>query len=124
MTEPILGKFSLSDEIERLTPGDNRSGRRAEILVKTDRLRVVLTTMRAGIELQEHTAPGPITIHALEGSFTVTVEGDDHDLDPGDLISIQPNAPHSVRATTDGAFLLTISWTPNDTSDPETVSQR
>jgi len=116
-TEAILGEFRLKDEIERLQPGEGRSGRRAETLIKTDRLRVVLVTMRAGAELQEHSAPGPITIHALSGAFDVTVGEESRPLAAGELISIQTNHRHAVRATEDGAFLLTISWLPDDTSE-------
>lgn len=121
MTDTILGKFHLHDEIARFTPGESRSGRRAETLIKTDRLRVVLVTMRAGAELQEHTAPGPITIHALLGRFSITAAADHHDLAHGDLISIQTDVPHAVRAEEDGAFLLTISWHADDASDPAAV---
>jgi len=115
--DAILGEFRLQDEIDRLQPGDSRSGRRAETLIKTDRLRVVLVTMRAGAELQEHSAPGPITIQALEGAFEVTVGVAVRPLEAGSLISIQAGARHAVRATGDGAFLLTISWLPDDAGD-------
>lgn len=123
MAESILGKFHLHDEIARLTPGESRSGRRAETLIKTDRLRVVLVTMRAGSELQEHSAPGPITIQALLGRFSVSVAGEEHDLAHGNLISIQTDVPHTVRAVEDGAFLLTISWLPDDASDSAAIEQ-
>lgn len=117
MAEAILGEFRLQDEIARLQPDDSRSGRRAETLVKSDRLRVVLVTMRAGAELQEHSAPGPITIHALSGTFDVDVGGGSRVLAAGDLISIDGGVRHAVRSVDDGAFLLTISWLPDDPGD-------
>ena len=121
--DAILGEVRLQDEIARLEPGDSRSGRRAETLVKSDRLRVVLITMRSGAELQEHSAPGPITIHSLTGSFEVEVAGNEsRQLAAGDLISIQTDVRHSVRALEDGAFLLTISWLPADSGDAPPMS--
>jgi quercetin dioxygenase-like cupin family protein len=120
MTDTIfgagLGQFVLADEIERFAPGPGASGRRAEILVKRDGLRVVLITMRAGAALQEHTAPGPITLQALRGRFRVSVERTEGELAAGVLITIAAGVPHAVRAVDDGAFLLTIggsSGTPN-----------
>ena len=110
MTDGLLGSFNLNAEIERFHPGDTASGRRAETLIKTEGLRVVLVTMRAGISLHDHTAPGPITIHALTGRFTATYGDQERELSPGDVVSLAPGIMHAVKALEDGAFLLTIAW--------------
>lgn len=105
-----LGSFDLVAEIGRFPPGENPPGRRAETLIKSDRLRVVLVTMRSGAELREHTAPGPIMIHALAGRFAVTVAGQERELPAGSITALAADVPHSVLAREDGAFLLTIAW--------------
>jgi len=113
MDDRVLGKFELAAEIERFPPGEGASGRRAETLVKSDRLRVVLVTMRAGASLDEHTAPGPVAIQALRGRFAVWVGGQEDqtpEIAAGGLIVLAAGAPHAVRALADGAFLLTIGW--------------
>src|SRR5262245_54905891 len=46
-----------------------RTGRNGVTLVKTGELRVVLEVLRAGAELAEHRAPGPITVQVLEGEI-------------------------------------------------------
>ncbi|MDI3339457.1 MAG: cupin domain-containing protein [Sphaerobacter sp.] len=120
--DPILGPFALSSEIERLAPGDGASGRRAATLVKADGLRVVLVTMRRGAVLAEHTAPGPITIQALRGSFLVTVGAVERSLPAGELISVGAQVPHAVRAVEDGAFLLTIGWPHGQAGEPAAVT--
>jgi quercetin dioxygenase-like cupin family protein len=106
----VLGAFDLAAEGERLPPGDEPAGRRAETLVKEERLRVVLVTMRGGAELREHSAPGPITIQALRGRFAVDAGGERRELPAGTLLALAAGAPHAVRALEDGAFLLTIGW--------------
>ncbi len=63
----ILGAYDLNDKTQRYPPGESDAGRTAESLVKDDRLRVVLITMRAGATLHDHAAPGPITIQVLDG---------------------------------------------------------
>lgn len=109
--DAVLNQCSLADEIERLTPSqDDESGRRAEILVKENDLRVTLVTMRAGIHLAEHTAPVSISIQALKGRMDVEYEGGSATLGPGDFISLRQGVKHSVRAIEDGAFLLTLGW--------------
>ena len=110
MSDGLLGAFNVEEEIERFRPGDTEAGRRAETLIKVDGLRVVLVTMRAGISLHEHVAPGPITIHALRGWFNVTFENQERELGPGDLLSLAPGVRHAVETLAEGAFLLTIGW--------------
>lgn len=112
MNDGLLGAFNVEEEIERFRPGDTEAGRRAETLIKADGLRVVLVTMRAGISLHEHVAPGPITIHALRGRFGVTFESQERELGPGDLLSLASGVRHAVETLADGAFLLTIGWGP------------
>jgi quercetin dioxygenase-like cupin family protein len=78
--ERLLGGFDLAQEIGRFRPEDNAAGRRAETLVKTEGLRVVLVTMRAGATLREHTALGADHDPCPEGALHVTVEAEAHDL--------------------------------------------
>jgi len=111
MSANVYGPASLQDEIQRFQPDPaSASGRRSEILIKRDDLRVLLVTMRAGAELAEHSAPGTITIHALSGELIVEVDGEENPLPAGSLVSLASGVRHAVRARTDGAFLLTIAW--------------
>lgn len=108
-SDGILGNFTLRDEIARFAP-DLPSGRRSETLLKTPTLRVVLVTMRADTELNEHTAPGAITIQALSGVFVVSINGEERTLAAGALLALDAHVRHGVRAVADGAFLLTMAW--------------
>jgi len=110
MTDAILGAYDLNEEIQRYPPGETAAGRRAETLIKDDRLRVVLVTMRAGATLHEHTAPGPITIQVLGGRFGVTVAGEGREMGSGALLALASGVRHAVTAREDGSFLLTIGW--------------
>lgn len=108
--EQIWGEFTLVDEIERYPPDPESAARhRAEILIKTSTMRLVLVTMLSGGELHEHTAPGPITIQVLRGAVRVSVEGEPREMRAGQLISLAPGVRHAVHCIEDGAFLLTIA---------------
>lgn len=108
--EQIWGEFTLVDEIERYPPDPESAARhRAEILIKTSTMRLVLVTMLSGGELHEHTAPGPITIQVLRGAVRVSVEGEPREMHAGQLISLAPGVRHAVYCIEDGAFLLTIA---------------
>lgn len=110
MSQPdILRTVDLHEEIARYSV-DNPSGRRSEILVKSPTLRVVLMTMTAGTEANEHAVDGPITVQALTGHFVLAAGSDAIDLPAGRFASLAGGVRHAVRAVEDGALLLTISW--------------
>jgi len=105
----IYCKANLAEIVATIPPDPESEARhRAQILIKTDTIRVVVVSMVVGGELQEHSAPGPITIHSIEGAIEVDVEGERHLLEAGELISLAPGVRHSVRCVKDGYFLLTI----------------
>lgn len=117
-TSNLFKLFDLNEEIGRFPAAESAAGRRAETLVKTDRMRVVLVTMEPGVTLAEHSAPGPITIHVLRGRFVVSGREHDHEIGPGNLIFCESRERHMVRALEAGAFLITISWPPHMAGDP------
>jgi quercetin dioxygenase-like cupin family protein len=108
--ESRVGLYDLNAEIERFPPDPGSVARhRAEILIKTTTLRVVLVTMLAGGEMHEHAAPGPTTIQVLRGSIRLTIDDVAQDLNEGNLISLAGGVQHAVNGIADGAFLLTIA---------------
>lgn len=85
------------------------TGHSATTLVKGTGLRVVLQTLDVGAVLKEHTAPGPITVHVIEGEIRFETEGDVFYLKPGDLLALPAGVPHQVEAVKESTFLLTIA---------------
>ncbi len=116
LTQPNV--IRLQEEIARMSPGGAATGKRAETLIKSDQMRVVLVTMEPKAMLHEHAAPGPITIHVLSGSFVVRVGSESFSLGSGQLLPIEPRVRHDVEAVEAGAFLLTISWPNRMPGDP------
>ena len=105
----IYGKANLANELSAIPPvPDSEARHRAHTLVKTDTIRVVVVSILEGGQLLDHSAPGPITIHALEGAIDVDVDGESHVLNAGELISLAPGVRHAVTGVKDGSFLLTI----------------
>jgi quercetin dioxygenase-like cupin family protein len=72
-------------------------------------LRVVLVTMHAGTKIPPHRTDGPITVHAIEGTLTVSSETQKVSLRPGQLLMLHAGVYHIVEAARDCAFLLTLS---------------
>ena len=88
--------------------GSELGDQRTHTLVKTDALELIRLVLPRGKEIAEHTAPGPITVHCLEGRVAFTTMGKEVELQPGTLLHLAAKEPHAVRAMEDSSVLLTI----------------
>lgn len=111
LADPV-GVLDLATELARLRDEEpwRRSGRHTRTLIKDAGLRVVLIALRAEARLEEHHAPGRITIHALDGHLQVGVARQTIGLRRGQIVTIGPAIRHEVEALEESAFLLTIAW--------------
>ncbi|KAA0925190.1 MULTISPECIES: cupin domain-containing protein [Rhodococcus] len=85
------------------------SSRRAAVAVyggHDHALRQTLIALAAGAELSEHNNPGEATVHVLSGRVELVSGSNVWCGMSGDFL-IVPEAPHSLRAMTDAAVLLT-----------------
>ena len=118
LSEEII-RYNLSTELEKLKGAASwrrESGRSAETLVKYNEFRIVLVRMKRGSYMSQHKAEGPISIHAIQGKIRVHLpEGRMEDLAPGDLLALDRCLEHDVEGLEESAFLLTIAW-PEETS--------
>ena len=67
--------------------------------------KLLLLDLRQGGEVAEHSAPGPITVHLLEGHADFAIAGEWRPLEAGEIQCLEAKVPHAVRAP-DGALLL------------------
>lgn len=86
-----------------------KNGRSSEVLYggHEHQLRQAIIALREGTELAEHDGPPEATMQVLEGTAELVMGTDSWKGMAGDLIGV-PTAPHSVRAVTDTAFILTV----------------
>lgn len=93
----------------RASPEFAGAGRTARTLLTDGPVRLVLVALAAGGRLHQHRAPGPVTVHLLEGLVTVSAAGIGHSLQSGDLLMIPAGLLHEVDAAEASALLLTIA---------------
>jgi quercetin dioxygenase-like cupin family protein len=110
VSEPVRG-FDLNEELARLRAEKEwREGRRNAItLHKGGGLSVVLLAMRSGDSLEEHSAPGPISLVVREGRIRFTAEGGAIEAGPETVLTCDANVRHSVEALSDAVCLLTLA---------------
>ena len=61
-----------------------------------------------GEGLSEHTAPFDALVYALEGSVRVTIGGEPHEVQGGEMIIMPANVPHALAALTPFKMMLVL----------------
>ena len=108
---PTLNLHSLAPIIEQLRIDHplEHFGRNSRTIHHEPGLSLVLLVLQSGAFLNEHTAPGAITVQVLEGRIAFLSEGQQVEAGPMELITLAANAPHKVEALEASALLLTIA---------------
>ena len=107
-----LQRFNLGAEVERLMEEEawQRGPRNAITLRKGEGMNVVLLVMKAGDRLEEHAAPGPISLSVREGRIRfVVAEEEVAEAGSDTLLTCDAGVRHTVEALSDAVCLLTIA---------------
>lgn len=77
-------------------------------LLKTPTLQLMRLVLPAGQSLPEHSVPGAITVHCLEGQTVVTTSSRTCTLRAGQLVMLDGSEGHAVKAVSDSSLLVTV----------------
>jgi len=103
--------LDLQHEIDELESSElwKSSDRTAKTLVKQRNFTLVLTLLKAGAVLKEHTAEGNVSIHVLRGAIRVTVDHHAAEFEQGQMVVLNRDVRHSIEALDKTAFLHSIA---------------
>ena len=106
-----LQSFDLQEEVARLRAEKAwREGERNAItLRKGEGMNVVLLVMKAGDRLEEHAAPGPISLSVSEGHVRFEAGEETVEAGPRNLLTCDAGVRHTVEAVSDAVCLLTVA---------------
>ena len=85
------------------------SDRNAVTLFKSETMRIVLIGLHKNAALKPHKANGVISVQVLEGQIEFIAEPQITQLEKGQMITLQENITHSVRAAAESFILLTLA---------------
>ncbi|MFC1547182.1 cupin domain-containing protein [Candidatus Neomarinimicrobiota bacterium] len=77
-------------------------------LIKQEKGTVTLFAFDQDQALSEHTAPFDALVQVLEGSAEITIAGQAHLVQAGQMIIMPANQPHALRAVERFKMLLTM----------------
>jgi quercetin dioxygenase-like cupin family protein len=106
-----LQSFDLDAEVARLREEKAwQEGRRNAItLRKGEGLSVVLLVMKEGDRLDEHSAPGPISLTVREGRVRFIALGKSIEAGPETVLACDAGVRHSVEALSLSVCLLNVA---------------
>ncbi len=82
---------------------------RSTTLLRENGLRCLLLHLKPGEEIPEHSAPGPISVHCLQGQVLFSEGEATTELHPGQLLTVAANAPHALQAREESLLLVTLA---------------
>lgn len=102
-------KHSSSGAVTSVRPlGVDLQSSITHTILKAAQLEVIRIVLLAGKEMREHRVPGEITVQCIEGSVEFHALGKALSLQTGDLVHLQGNELHALKANEDSSILLTI----------------
>lgn len=103
-------QVNLADAAAKLRaePHPATNGHRQVALVRHGPVSMLLFVFERDGLLKEHRTDGEVTIHVLAGELEITFGAGSAVLGRGELLSLEPGQPHSVRAVQESEMLLTI----------------
>ncbi len=99
-----MQKYILNESIEFKSSSFN-----PKVLINEPNYRLMVISMRKGHTVPEHSAPGKVTIHAVQGHVTFFERETACDLHAGEIVSMEPGARHTLEAHEDSVLLVTVT---------------
>ncbi len=87
----------------------NESRPAITVLFETDFTKEIRIAMQKGTTMREHKTSYPIVVEVLEGSIDFGVEQQTKHLIKGDLIALESNVPHDLKANESSIIRLTLT---------------
>ena len=86
-----------------------KNDRNAITIYKTDGMKIVLIALHEDAVIAKHTANGIISVQVLDGEIVFNTNQQSVVLKKGQMIALHKREPHSVAATKESVFLLTMA---------------
>lgn len=80
-----------------------------KVIIETSFSKEIRILLAKSQFMKEHKAPFPIVIHVLQGAINLGVDGKIQKMITGDLIALDANVPHDLKAIQDSIIRLSLS---------------
>ncbi|WP_339648568.1 cupin domain-containing protein [uncultured Salegentibacter sp.] len=99
-----MKKASLSKNLEY-----SEKSPAVKVLFETEVSKEIRIAFKTGQGLKEHKTPFPIVVEIFEGTIDFGVNGEKHALEKGDLVALDGNVPHDLKARENSIVRLSLT---------------
>lgn len=99
---------SPAEVVDLETWAEDMPNEKTKVIVKTDEMELARLVIPAGKEIPIHKVTGPIVVHCINGKVEFTAMDKTQTLLPNQLLYLNPDELHLVKAVEDSVVLLTI----------------
>lgn len=103
-----MNLFAFIEQIKSETTWAD-SDRNSITIFKSEAMTMVLIGLHENAELKPHKANGTISVQVLEGKIEFGTEDQYVQIERGQMIALQENLMHRVKALKESFFLLTLT---------------
>ncbi|HKJ06376.1 MAG TPA: hypothetical protein VJ970_02800 [Flavobacteriaceae bacterium] len=100
----MMKKSSLTTEVSYTSKKPAIS-----VLFETENTKEIRIVMKADQAMKQHKTPYPITVEIFEGIVNFGVENDTYQLVKGDVVALEGNIPHDLKAIENSIIRLSLS---------------
>lgn len=97
----------LNNILNNLTFSDDKPS--ISVLFESSFSKEIRIALKENQIMKEHQTQYPIIVEVFEGNVDFGVEGKIYNLVKGDILTLEANIPHDLKATTDCIIRLTLS---------------
>ncbi len=87
----------------------NESKPNIKVLFESSFSKEIRILLKDNQVMREHKTPYPIVVEVFDGSVDFGVQGKTHNLVKGDILTLEGNIPHDLKATSDCIIRLSLS---------------
>lgn len=85
----------------------DKNHRNGITVFKSDEITMVVTALKTGAEIRNHTEDVFFTLMVLQGEIVVCTADIERDVTKGQAVAFHPHILHSIKALSDSTLLLT-----------------
>lgn len=85
-----------------------RSDRNSITVFKSDKMRIVLTTLRKNAEIKPEHPENVLSLHLIDGKISFKTGSEDFEMESGQIVALHEKVPYTITAVKKATILLTI----------------